>query len=587
GIVLYIFALIDINERLEKLQKRQLDEAQNLGQSLLMSYEQTITAVARAIDSKDRYTRGHTLRVAEYSKEIATALGMDMRGSYEVYFSAMVINFGKIKLPDELLSKRERLSAAEEAMIKSIPTLDKEILSEVEEIPYISEAAKYFCERYDGKGYPEGLKGDAIPLSARIVAVANAYDEMTSFKYDRPPLAQGKVRGILLDGSGKEFDPDVVNAMVGLIDRDTEYNMREEDDESLEEEERNDISVITNMHFGEYKKTVSDGVRISDSHNMITFEARPDPGFDRETSLPALILFDSFDRCVHRNEKTIRNLHYIEFGEIWLDGHAICTSARDIKTDIVRKEGAGVPDRNEWVAYEIDALGIGDHVRVSIDSAYMHADITVALPDATRYVYVAATGENCTIRKIAVKRIEPGDDDHIERIAPEVSFFTRKDGDIPNVEVDGYREAYSSPVSVEDGMRISFRTCALPAANQVQHCAYLLLYSSADGTVGGEGYAEYSCIRLDGEDVTENDKAENRLSVTKDENFAGWDAWKEQNKNGLDYLIEFKRKKNRIVFTTENAGIYVECTTTVPKETDEVYAALTGHLCTLMSIKVN
>ncbi len=586
GVVLYIFALTDMNERFINLQKKQLDEAQDLTNSVLVSYEQTITAVARAIDSKDRYTRGHTLRTAEYAKDIAVAMGKDLKDSYEVYFSAMMTNIGKIKIPDAILTKRDRLTSAEEALMKTLPKINEEILSEIREISFINTAARFFRERYDGRGYPEGLKGDAIPLTARIVAVADAYDEMTSFKPERGPLAQGKVRELLLSGSGKEFDPDIVKIMVDMIDRDVEYNMREEDDASLDEDERNDFSVISRMHFEEYKKIVSDGVILSGNHDRISFEVLPDPGHDRETSLPALILFDSFDRCVHRNEKTIRNQHYIEFGEIWLDGHTICTSARDIQTEIIEKEGAGKPAEKEWVAYEIDALCIDDHVKISIDSAYIHADVIVALPDATRFVFVAATGEYCSIRKISMKKLGLSPEDRIERIAPKVSFFNRRDGDVANVEVDGCRGAYSESFLAEDGLQLSFTTRSLPGASLVQNCAYILIYSSADGKVNGEDYEEYACIRLDGEDVTENGKAKNSLDVRRDENFAGWDEWKEEVRQGLDCTVEFKRSKNRITFVTDNAGICIDCTTMLPDTANDVRVALTGHLCTLMSIKV-
>ena len=91
---------------------------------------------------------------------------------------------------------------------------------------------------------------------------------------------------------------------------------------------------------------------------------------------------------------------------------------------------------------------------------------------------------------------------------------------------------------------------------------------------------------MDGDNGTDNEKADNKLIVRKDENFAGWDAWKEINKKGLDYVVEFKRKKNKIRFTTENAGISIDCTTTVPKGEDSVYIALTGNLCVLMDIRV-
>ena len=102
----------------------------------------------------------------------------------------------------------------------------------------------------------------------------------------------------------------------------------------------------------------------------------------------------------------------------------------------------------------------------------------------------------------------------------------------------------------------------------------------------GKNYTEYACIRLDGDDATDKGAAENKLTVHKSEDFAGWDAWKEVNRKGLDYEIRFSRKRNRIKFTTGNAGISIECETTVPKDKDNVYVALTGNLCVLMDIRV-
>ena len=173
----------------------------------------------------------------------------------------------------------------------------------------------------------------------------------------------------------------------------------------------------------------------------------------------------------------------------------------------------------------------------------------------------------------------------IPRIAPEVSFFTRKDGDVPNLEVDGYRETSTAGTLVEDGMRIFFRSQSLPVADLVHHCAYILLFDSDDGMVYGRNYREFACIRLDGDDATNEGVAQNRLTIRKSDDFGGWDSWKEINKKGLDYEVEFSRKKNRIRFNTENGGISIDCLTIVPEGTNSVYVALTGNLCAIMDIR--
>ena len=587
GVVLYVFAIMEMNDILEKVQKRRLDEANNKSLSIRRSFEQTVKAVAGAFDSRDRYTRGHSLRVAEYSSRIAQAYGMDDRDCFRVYNCAMLHDIGKVMISEDIIKRAGHLTEAEEAELRKHPLLGGEILSEIEEIPYLRTAALYHHERYDGKGYPEGKKGEEIPIIARIVAVANAYDEMTSHKSSREPYAQGRVRETLLSASGREFDPEIVKIMVDMIDKDTDYVMREADDEVVEAADRNDLTLVSKMHFEVYKEQVSDGIRIEREFLKIRFETCPDGGYERKKSLPAIILFDSFDRCVHRDERSIRDQRYFEYGEIWMDGRTICTAAREIKTDIRKKKSEEGIAYNDWIPYEIEAVCIKDHVKLKISSPYIFADVTVALPDATRFVFLGLSGENCSIRNASVKKVSlQAGDYHIPRIAPEVNYFTRRDGDIPNVEVNGYREEYTKGISVEDGMRILFRTQSLPVADLVHHCAYILLYSSDDGEVNGKNYAEYACIRLDGDDATDMGKSENKLTVHRSEDFEGWDAFKALNRKGLDYEIRFSRKRNRITFSTENAGIFIECESIVPKENENVYAALTGNLCVIMDIRI-
>ena len=584
GIVLYLFAIMEMNEKLEKAQKRELDAANNKSLSIRRSFEQVVKTIIDALDERDRYTRGHSLRVAEYSRAIAQNMGLDERECFRVYHTAALHAIGRIRIPDALVSKRGHLTEAEEKEMKKQPVYGREILSRVEELPYLSVAAASHHERYDGKGYPEGLKGEAIPLYARIVAVANAYDEMTSFKAGRKPMAQGKVREKLKAAAGGEFDPKIVDIMVAMIDKDTEYMMREPEDETIEEEERTDLTAVKQMHFENYKETVSDGIRISKKPLKICFEAHPDAGFERKMAMPSILLFDSFDSCVHRNERTIRNLHYLEYGGIWMDGHTICTSARDIRNEIRTKKEQG--DENGWIRYEIEAVSNRDHVRIRIDSPEQFCEVTVALPDAARYVYFGLTGEHCMVRNISVEEAEKSiDDNEIVRIAPEVDYFTRSDGDLPNVEVDGYREASTQGIPVEEGLRLLFSTCSLPEASLVTHCACIVLFFSEDGTVDGKNYKEYACIRMDGDDATNEGCARNALVVEMTEEFGGWDRWKERNRRGLDYEVQFRRKKNRITFETENAGILIRCTTMLPEGSGAVYAALTGNLCTLMNIR--
>ena len=589
GIFLYVFAILELNDKLEKAQKKKIEEIESINRSVIRSFEQIATAIAQALDARDKFTRGHSLRVAKYSKEVAQALGMNENECNEVYYSAMLHDIGKIGIPDSILLNRGHMSDSDNEKLMEHPVIGGDILSQVEEQPFLKTAAKYHHERYDGKGYPEGLKGDNIPIIARIVAVTGAYDEMSSFAPDRQPMAQGKIRAILTERSGHEYDPKIVDIMVDMIDKDTEYMMREVEDSDINESDKNDITVVDRMHFDNYKELVSNGIRISSDFTKIRFEAKNDKGFERKNSLPSMILFDSFDKCVHRNERSIKNLRYLEYGEIWMDGHTTCTAARDIRADVNHKKALEKAGEDEWISYEIEAVSIKDHVKVKISSKYLAADVTVALPDATRFVYFGLTGEHCSVRNISVKEIQYTSAEQIDRIAPEVNFFTRKDGDVANIEIDDYRAASTRGMPVEDGMRIFFRTQSLPVACLVHHCACIVLFTSDDGTVDGKNYVEYACIRMDGEDATNEAKAtssaKNKLTVHKSDDFAGWDEFKEINKKGLDYEIDFSRIRNRITFRTENAGLSIECTTTVPKGDDNVYVAISGDLCVLMDIR--
>ena len=513
---------------------------------------------------------------------------MDERQCFEVYYSAILHDVGKLGLPDNVWSKDGRINEGSEELFKKHAELGGKILSEIDELPFLKTAALYHHERYDGKGYPEGLQGEEIPLIARIVAVADAYDDMTSYKSNRQPLAQGKVRETLINASGREFDPAIVEIVVSMIDHDIDYNLREHMEEKVEESEKNDITKVSKLHFDEYKETASDGIKIDRNIIKLRFEAHPDAGFDAKKAIPAIVIYDSFDRCVHRSDRSINKFHYFEFGEVWMDGHTVCTSARDIKSEIVPSDTSSGTEKTEWAVYEAEFVRVLDHINVKISSPAGHINVTLALPDSTRFAFFAITGEHLSLRKVEVEETDVAvGDDYIERIAPEVIYYARKEGNIPNVQVDAYREEYSHGIPIEDGMRLFFHTLSLPNANAVVHCSYILIYSSDDGEVGGANYVEYVCVRTDGDEATVNGKAVNKnLSVHRSENFAGWDAWKEINKRGLEYKVEFARKKNRIEFSTQNAGISIDCVTEVPIGTDNVYVALTGNQVAISNIRV-
>ena len=189
---------------------------------------QVVKTLASTIDAKDRYTNGHSSRVAKYSREIALRAGKSIEFQDEIYIVALLHDIGKIGVPDNILNKSSKLTDEEYETIKQHPSIGVEILKNISEMPNIEIGAHYHHERFDGKGYPEGLAGYAIPEIARIIAVADAYDAMTSRRSYRSALPQEAVRSEIVRGRGLQFDPDFADIMLKMIDDDVNYKMRDD-----------------------------------------------------------------------------------------------------------------------------------------------------------------------------------------------------------------------------------------------------------------------------------------------------------------------------------------------------------------------
>ncbi|MCR5672812.1 MAG: response regulator [Lachnospiraceae bacterium] len=187
-----------------------------------------IKALAYAIDAKDKYTNGHSSRVAEYSKEIAARLGYSEQEQDEIYIIGLLHDVGKIGIPDAIINKNSRLDDIEYDTIKKHSVIGTQILETIKEMPNLSKGARWHHERYDGTGYPDGLAGEEIPEVARIIAVADAYDAMTSNRSYRNPLSQSETREELVKCSGTQFDPRIADIMIGIIDEDKDYQLREQ-----------------------------------------------------------------------------------------------------------------------------------------------------------------------------------------------------------------------------------------------------------------------------------------------------------------------------------------------------------------------
>ena len=186
-----------------------------------------IRTIADALDAKDPYTNGHSGRVAEYAREIAARFGYSKERQDKVYITGLLHDVGKIGVPDAIIQKPGKLTEKEYAVIKTHPEQGARILGNISEMPELVTGARWHHERYDGMGYPDRLAGENIPEEARIIAVADAYDAMSSKRSYRDPIPQDKIRQEIVNGCGTQFDPKFAKIMLSMIDEDREYTMRE------------------------------------------------------------------------------------------------------------------------------------------------------------------------------------------------------------------------------------------------------------------------------------------------------------------------------------------------------------------------
>lgn len=226
-IAFYILTIIDANKIYRKANEQKikfLEDKHKHSREMLL---QTSEALATAIDAKDNYTNGHSLRVARYSEMIAKRIGKTEEELELIYIAGLLHDIGKIGIPDYVIGKEEKLTDEEFAMIREHPNIGKRILSKLDTSPDICYGASYHHERYDGNGYPEGLAGGNIPEIARIIAVADAYDAMTSRRSYRDILPQKEVRNEIAKGIGTQFDPRFAMIMLKIIDEDELYSLRQ------------------------------------------------------------------------------------------------------------------------------------------------------------------------------------------------------------------------------------------------------------------------------------------------------------------------------------------------------------------------
>lgn len=214
-VIIYITWLIFRTwvHRTMKMQKRELE----LARKQVEMGNETILTIAKTVDAKDENTSQHSIRVSEYSVLIAKKLGFDEQACDELRQTALLHDIGKIAIPDSVLNKPARLTDEEYEIMKSHVVKGANILKNFTLLAHVDEGALYHHERYDGKGYVHGLKGEEIPLNARIIGIADAFDAMTANRVYRKKLDPHYVLGELKRGRGTQFDPKLDDILLELI----------------------------------------------------------------------------------------------------------------------------------------------------------------------------------------------------------------------------------------------------------------------------------------------------------------------------------------------------------------------------------
>lgn len=177
-----------------------------------------LETLAGTIDAKDKYTNGHSMRVAIYATRLAEELGWEQERIEKLRYEALLHDIGKIGVPDAILNKPSKLTDVEFDLIKSHTVVGADILKNMVAVPNATEVARYHHERFDGRGYPSNISGSAIPMNARIVCIADSFDAMSSDRIYRKALTREVIREELIKGRGTQFDPELLDVFLGLFE---------------------------------------------------------------------------------------------------------------------------------------------------------------------------------------------------------------------------------------------------------------------------------------------------------------------------------------------------------------------------------
>ena len=389
SISLYFFNYLDINNTVERAHEIEIKHMQGEQARMKNLFAQTAMAFVSAVEKKDEFSKGNAVKVAKYARRIAQGSGKEADECDKIYYAALLHDVGLIGIPDSVIQLGSNPNKWDSKTMQEKPLIGNEILSRISEYPFLCETAHYSHERYNGTGYPEGLSGEEIPEMARIVAVADAYVTMTTKKSYREAKPIFLAREAIVKGSGEAFDPKYAEIMLRILDEDSSAKIQNEA-EQLEAE-------LSNR---QYRETVSAGIPVVTDVTRVTFEYSPIEG-ENTFSAPSIVVFDSYDKRVHDNERAVEAFKYIEYAEIWFDGHSIQTAARKIEETVIHK----TPEVElEYPAkYEIVMGRYADHLRLKMTSPWGQKEVIIALRDGAQAAFVALTGENCELKNITTE----------------------------------------------------------------------------------------------------------------------------------------------------------------------------------------
>ncbi|HZD79161.1 MAG TPA: HD domain-containing phosphohydrolase [Actinomycetota bacterium] len=202
------------------LERQRSEDLERALQSLKETYLATMTSLAQVVEAKDLTTRGHLDRTRAFGVALARRIDPALAEGPELDYGFFLHDIGKVGIPERILCKAGPLSADEWEVMRTHPTIGAQIVAPIKFLGSAVDVIRHHHERFDGHGYPGGLRGDRIPLAARIFAVADSYDAMTSDRPYRDALRTDRALDEIRLGAGKQFDPDVASVFIDLVEED-------------------------------------------------------------------------------------------------------------------------------------------------------------------------------------------------------------------------------------------------------------------------------------------------------------------------------------------------------------------------------